>query len=111
MKVIKSLFILNCKIIQKNCPICGNKLINNSINRVYNKSDFPKYAIIPINLVPICNDCNFAKRDNESKENIIFNSYLDSINKDEIKLQDDFKEEVYIKVDWDNIKNERLKKY
>lgn len=61
------------------CPICGKVLVLHSLDHVFDKAKFPQYTIIPKNLVPTCNDCNFYKRSHESKKTVIFNSYYEEI--------------------------------
>lgn len=39
------------------CPYCGHRTIS-CLDHYLPKSKFPHYTITPINLVPICNDCN-----------------------------------------------------
>ena len=57
------------------CVICGTELINRSIDHVLPKSKYPEYTLTPLNLVPICNDCNFFKG---KKEEGVYNSYIEN---------------------------------
>lgn len=63
---------------QNRCAICGRELVEPVIDHVLPKSEFPEYRITPINLVPICNDCNFAKNLEDRRGiHCIYNSYLE----------------------------------
>ena len=44
------------------CPICGIGQVAN-LDHYLAKSLYPMYALTPVNLTPICRDCNYEKRD------------------------------------------------
>lgn len=44
------------------CPICGIGQVS-TLDHYLAKTLYPTYAITPYNLVPVCRDCNFEKRD------------------------------------------------
>ncbi|MDX3318888.1 hypothetical protein PV415_18360 [Streptomyces sp. ME03-5684b] len=44
------------------CPMCGVGAVR-QVDHHMPKSIFPYLAAVPINLLPICSDCNFEKRD------------------------------------------------
>lgn len=44
------------------CPICGIGIIRN-LDHYISKSLCPVYSVTPVNLVPICIECNFNKLD------------------------------------------------
>lgn len=54
------------------CPFCGVGAVRN-LDHFLIKSAFPCLAVSPVNLVPICRDCNTG-----AKKDIIFTSYEDS---------------------------------
>lgn len=43
------------------CPICGNYYENRTLDHVLPKSRYTQYTVTPINLVPMCLNCNKAK--------------------------------------------------
>lgn len=44
------------------CPICGIGQVSN-LDHYLAKTIYPIFSVTPINLIPICRDCNFKKRD------------------------------------------------
>ena len=50
------------------CPICGIGQVSN-LDHYLAKSIYPTYTVTPINLVPVCRDCNFYKFDKSIREN------------------------------------------
>lgn len=62
------------------CPICGVGQISN-LDHYLAKTLYPVYAITPVNLTPMCRDCNFKKRDKPivSYVNSPFHPYYDDI--------------------------------
>lgn len=44
------------------CPICNLGHVRN-LDHYLPKASFPTYALTPYNLLPICRDCNFDKKD------------------------------------------------
>ena len=62
------------------CPICGIGQVSN-LDHYLAKTLYPIYSITPTNLIPICWDCNFNKRDTPitSYVNSPFHPYYDDI--------------------------------
>ena len=62
------------------CPICGIGQVSN-LDHYLAKTLYPVYAITPVNLTPICRDCNFKKLDKaiEGDVNSPFHPYYDDI--------------------------------
>lgn len=60
------------------CPICGIGQVSN-LDHYLAKSLYPIYAVTPVNLIPICKDCNFEKLDVEIQSYIQspFHPYYD----------------------------------
>lgn len=60
------------------CPICGSN-ITNTFDHVLPKSLFPEFAITPINLVPMCLNCNSKKSEslNTTYEQSSFHPYYE----------------------------------
>lgn len=50
------------------CPICNIGHVRN-LDHYLPKALFPAYALTPYNLLPICRDCNFDKKDYKFKSN------------------------------------------
>lgn len=68
-------------VIDEKCPFCGQKNIK-EMDHFLPKEKYPILAITPINLIPICKDCNFIKKSHTptSYETILFNPYFDNFN-------------------------------
>ena len=62
------------------CPICGIGHVS-TLDHYLAKSIYPTYAVTPENLIPVCKDCNYNKRDYEIKSinNALLHPYYDSI--------------------------------
>lgn len=60
------------------CPQCGVSGAR-TLDHFLPQSSFPELAVIPANLVPVCGDCNFFKRNEvpTSIEECVFNPYYD----------------------------------
>lgn len=43
------------------CPLCGQGRVS-TLDHYLPCSEFPEFAILPINLIPACHDCNYRKR-------------------------------------------------
>ena len=73
---------LKKRVIKENyCAICGTELIFPEMDHVLPKAKFPQYYISPINLVPICSQCNSKKEKSAKNENFaIYNSRLENTN-------------------------------
>lgn len=68
------------------CPICGNKFYDRrrvQLDHYLPKSLYPEFIITPVNLLPICSSCNFAKGD---KNDYIYNPYFDEIDFNKISF-------------------------
>ena len=50
------------------CPICGIGQVSN-LDHYLAKSIYPTYAVTPVNLIPVCRDCNFYKLDKTINSN------------------------------------------
>lgn len=50
------------------CPICGIGHVSN-LDHYLAKSIYPTYTVTPVNLIPVCRDCNFYKLDNQITSN------------------------------------------
>jgi hypothetical protein len=63
---------------QKICPQCGVGRAR-TLDHYFPRSRFPELAVVPINLVPVCGDCNFEKLDLNptSISECVFNPYFD----------------------------------
>ena len=62
------------------CPFCGGIGRPQNLDHFLPKSSFPQLSIIPLNLIPICRDCNMdSKLDKyaELEQNQIIHPYLD----------------------------------
>lgn len=57
------------------CPICDSN-VSRHLDHVFPKSKYPQYVITPINLVPLCRNCNISKRDSTEE---LFNPYLEDL--------------------------------
>jgi 5-methylcytosine-specific restriction endonuclease McrA len=65
------------------CPLCGQRIVS-TLDHHLPKSLFPALAVLPINLVPACADCNKAKlekRPNNAEEQTL-HPYFDDIEDD-----------------------------
>lgn len=65
---------------KQKCPYCCGIGNPRNLDHYLPKAHFPKYSILPVNLVPSCRDCNMdAKADNiiASYENQLLHPYLD----------------------------------
>lgn len=62
------------------CPICGCGKIKN-LDHFFPESKYQLLCVTPLNLIPTCIDCNFAKRDKifEECSKIPLNPYFDDI--------------------------------
>lgn len=43
------------------CPLCGERDVS-TVDHYLPKESYPDFAILPLNLVPACSQCNFVKR-------------------------------------------------
>jgi hypothetical protein len=62
------------------CPFCGHGTVS-TLDHSLPKSDYPAFAVTPINLVPCCKDCNHAKGTQApaTKEDQLLNAYYDDV--------------------------------
>lgn len=59
--------ILNSVPLEK-CPLCGFGQVS-TLDHFMCKAHYPYFAVLPINLVPVCADCNKKKASSKLKEN------------------------------------------
>lgn len=73
------------------CPICGVGKRKN-LDHFLPKSLYPLLCVTPLNLIPICRDCNFDKSNKFSTNyyDIPFNPYFDKVNCLWMKCKIDF---------------------
>lgn len=64
---------------QSICPQCGVGRVR-TLDHYLPKGRFPELAVIPLNLVPTCRDCNFDKNEHHSPDegDYIFHPYFDN---------------------------------
>ena len=62
------------------CPICGIGQVSN-LDHYLAKSIYPTYTVTPVNLIPVCRDCNFNKLDKSitSNDDAPLNPYYDDV--------------------------------
>ena len=62
------------------CPICGIGQVS-TLDHYLAKSLYPTYTVTPVNLIPVCKDCNFNKLDFELTSNCdaLLHPYYDQI--------------------------------
>lgn len=68
------------------CPLCGIHDVTD-IDHYMPRSVFPEYSVHPLNLIPICHECNKRKGDvwlTDKGERLIFNAYFDVLIKADI---------------------------
>lgn len=101
------------------CPYCTIREVS-TVDHFLPKSEYPLYAIAPLNLIPCCSDCNKLKLDwyPTSVENQLFHPYFDNVESDvwiRAKLIDSepiyFVFEVIKPSNWNEIQFERAKYY
>lgn len=66
------------------CPLCSHRLVE-TLDHYLPKSDFPRLAVTPINLVPSCSTCNKGKltsSPNKAEEETL-HPYYDNIENDD----------------------------
>ncbi|WP_088227387.1 hypothetical protein [Desulfosporosinus sp. FKB] len=65
------------------CPLCGQRIVS-TIDHHLPKAYYPAFAVVPINLVPSCKDCNTHKIDccPKSSEEETIHPYFDDITND-----------------------------
>lgn len=65
------------------CPMCGVGSVR-QVDHHMPKSIYPYLAAVPTNLLPICSDCNFAKKDNAPTcyEEQTLHPYFDCVDDD-----------------------------
>ncbi|MCK5016358.1 MAG: hypothetical protein KAS32_04725, partial [Candidatus Peribacteraceae bacterium] len=66
------------------CPLCSHRLVE-TLDHYLPKTDFPRLATTPINLIPSCFDCNKSKSASspEKPEEETLHPYYDNIEDDE----------------------------
>lgn len=62
------------------CPICGIGQVS-TLDHYLAKSLYPVYTVTPINLIPVCKDCNFSKLDFKTSDDdkALLHPYYDNI--------------------------------
>ncbi|GEN46251.1 HNH endonuclease signature motif containing protein [Alkalibacillus haloalkaliphilus] len=64
----------------KLCPMCGYRL-STTLDHFLPKSEYPTYAVDPLNLIPCCTDCNMEKgTDVPAGETEKLHPYYDRVN-------------------------------
>ncbi|HBE9333760.1 TPA: HNH endonuclease [Clostridioides difficile] len=63
------------------CPYCSIRRVR-QIDHYMPKAHFPKFAVTPINLVPICKECNEDKKDKSysAVEEMFIHPYFEDVN-------------------------------
>jgi len=66
------------------CPLCNHRIVE-TLDHYLPKSEFPRLAVTPINLIPSCYTCNKSKLANSptKPEEETFHPYFDNIEDDE----------------------------
>jgi len=62
------------------CPYCGGIGRPRNLDHFLPKAHFPQFAVLPVNLVPICRDCNFdgkGDRFARAPEELSIHPYID----------------------------------
>lgn len=61
------------------CPQCGVGRVR-TLDHYLPKARFAELAVVPLNLIPTCRDCNFDKREHysEDEKSFIFHPYYDN---------------------------------
>ncbi len=95
------------------CPICGGGKLS-TLDHFLPKSVYPLFCVTPVNLIPMCRECNSDKRKlcNTDYYKIPFNPYFDDMDDEWLECEIDFKSEdtfeiVYIN-GYDKDSNEQL---
>ena len=62
------------------CPICGISQVS-TLDHYLAKSIYPTFAVTPVNLIPVCRDCNTNKGDYEitSLKDAVLHPYYDNV--------------------------------
>jgi hypothetical protein len=62
------------------CPMCAERTAS-VLDHYLPRATYPEFSIFPINLVPVCWDCNFLKDENfeEDGEALFLHAYFDSV--------------------------------
>ena len=95
------------------CPICGCGKLKN-LDHFLPKSLYPLLCVTPVNLVPVCRDCNFEKNDYFDTDyySIPFNPYFDAMIdawlECVINFFDDNSYEIYYKNGYDRTNHENI---
>ncbi|MCE5268403.1 MAG: HNH endonuclease [Planctomycetaceae bacterium] len=99
------------------CPLCGQRTVS-TLDHHLPKAHYPTLAVVPINLIPTCADCNRAKTDAiaQTREEQTLHPYFDNIENDSW-LEADVIEDVPASlrfcvsppVDWDESKAARVR--
>ncbi|MFD9420858.1 hypothetical protein ACFWC9_40260 [Streptomyces goshikiensis] len=75
---------LMCSAEDERCPLCGHRDVR-QLDHVMPKSTFPAVCANPLNLVPVCGDCNYVKGDRvpSSRGTTLLHPYFDDIDGDQ----------------------------
>lgn len=65
------------------CPLCGQRDVS-TLDHHLPKTQFPALAVVPVNLVPSCSECNKVKLDvvPQTQEEQTFHPYYDDVEND-----------------------------
>lgn len=76
------------------CPICGSGKVRN-LDHFLPKSSYPLLCVVPANLIPLCRDCNFDKKDSYNTDYYLipFNPYFDNMDMEWLECNLVFKED------------------
>jgi hypothetical protein len=65
------------------CPICAERIVS-TVDHYLPKESFPQFVVLPINLLPVCKDCNFDKLNflPATANEQLFHPYYDNVSQD-----------------------------
>ena len=66
---------------KESCPFCGGIGTPKNVGHFLPKSHFPQFAVLPLNLVPACRDCNMESKGHgfaTSEEEQVIHPYFDA---------------------------------
>lgn len=65
---------------EEECPYCGGIGRPRTLDHYLPKAHYPQFAVLPLNLIPACRDCNMGEKGNkypDAEEDQILHPYLD----------------------------------